>query len=180
MRKTFRNKNNLDYWTSRWTSINEDEPMQNTEEYPLKYANMIIESKKERILEAGCGAGRILRYYHEKNYNIVGIDFISEAINKLKAADRSLKAEYGNILNLDFEDEYFDKILAFGLYHNFQSEELEKSINETYRVLKKGGKICASFRADNIQELIIDWINQGNQLGNKEFHKLNLKKKRIY
>ena len=177
MRKTFRNKNNLDYWTSRWTSINEDEPMQNTEEYPLKYANMIIESKKERILEAGCGAGRILRYYHEKNYNIVGIDFISEAINKLKAADRSLKVEYGNILNLDFKDEYFDKILAFGLYHNFQSEELEKSINETYRVLKKGGKICASFRADNIQELIIDWINQGNQLGNKEFHKLNLKKK---
>ena len=85
-----RNKNNLDYWTSRWTSINEDEPMQNTDEYPLKYANMIIESKKERILEAGCGAGRILRYYHEKNYNIIGIDFISEAINKLKAADRSL------------------------------------------------------------------------------------------
>ena len=82
----------------------------------------------------------------------------------------------GNILNLNFKDEYFDKILAF-VHHNFHSEELKKSINETYRVLKKGGKICASFRADNVQEFIIDWINQDKQLINKEFHKLNLKKK---
>lgn len=177
MRKTFRDKKNLDYWTLRWSSINEDKPMQNADEYPLKYANMIIDNKKEKILEAGCGAGRILRYYHEKNFDIIGIDFISEAINKLKDADQSLKVECGNILNLNFKDEYFDKILAFGLYHNFHSEELKKSINETYRVLKKGGKICASFRADNVQEFIIDWINQDKQLINKEFHKLNLKKK---
>ena len=52
---------------------------------------MII--KKKKSLEAGCGAGRILRYYHEKNFDIIGIDFISEAINKLKDADQSLKVE---------------------------------------------------------------------------------------
>jgi SAM-dependent methyltransferase len=177
MRKTFRSKNNYEYWRERWIDINADEPMVNQNYYPLKYSNMVISDKDQIILEAGCGAGRILRYYHENNYNIFGIDFIAEAIKKLKKVDPSLKAEVGNILNLDFKNDYFDVVLAFGLYHNFHSEKLHKSISETFRVLKQGGKLCASFRADNIQELIVDWIRKDNKNKHQEFHKLNLSKK---
>ena len=176
MRITYRSKNNYEYWRKRWTEIDADEPMINDDYYPLKYSNMIISDKNEKILEAGCGAGRILRHYHNKKYNIVGIDFILEAVEKLKGVDKSLNVQYGDILNLKFEDKYFDKILAFGLYHNFQTDKLKRSIDETYRVLKKGGKVCASFRADNIQEFIVDKIKGMNQSNKKEFHKLNLKK----
>ncbi len=177
MRITYRNKKNYEYWDSRWEAINVDEPMSNENVYPLKYSNLVIKDKNQRILEAGCGAGRILRYYHEKKFNIIGIDFIENVIKKLKKEDSSLKVEAENILNLNFEDNYFDVILAFGLYHNFNSENLNKSIKETFRVLKTNGKICASFRADNLQELIIDWLRKDKNLENKEFHKLNLTKK---
>ena len=33
-------------------------------------------------------------------------------------------------------------ILAFGLYHNFEKKNLDKALTETYRVMKKGAKIC--------------------------------------
>tara|TARA_B100000900_G_C20503592_1_gene684861 strand:- start:101 stop:877 length:777 start_codon:yes stop_codon:yes gene_type:complete len=177
MRKTFRDKNNFEYWDERWASLEADEPMKNIHSYPLKFANLVVQNKDQKILEAGCGIGRILRYYHNNGYKITGVDFIDNAINKLKKIDPTLDVKAGNILDLEFKNEYFDVVLAFGLYHNFHSEKLNKAIIETFRVLKKGGKLCASFRADNIQELIIDWIRKDKNSKHKEFHKLNLTKK---
>ena len=176
MRITYRSKDNYQYWRDRWLEIESDDAMINDNYYPLKYSNMVVNNKNEKILEAGCGAGRILRHYHDKNFKITGIDFIKEAIDKLKKVDTSLDVKHGTILNLEFENNYFDIVLAFGLYHNFQSEDLDKSLSETYRVLKHGGKLCASFRSDNIQELIVDIIRGEANSEEKKFHKLNLKK----
>jgi SAM-dependent methyltransferase len=148
--------------------------MKNTEVYPLKYANMVVDSKAGTILEAGCGNGRILRYYHDKGYDIIGIDFIPVAIQKLKETDASLKVAVGDITSLDFADGTFKTVLAFGLYHNLE-HGLEKSVKETYRVLETGGKVCASFRADNFQTRVTDWLaNRKQKSQGLEFHKLNL------
>ena len=182
MRATYRDKNNKDYWTKRWSDIDADLAMLNNEKYPLKYSKMLIQDKKDKmILEAGCGAGRILRYYHNNGYNIIGIDFIKEAIKKLLIADKSLKAQYEDIRSLSFSNDFFDYVLAFGLYHNFQSgPDLQKSISETRRVLKTDGYVCASFRADNLQNKIVDYLHLKKQKNkNKKdlyFHKLNLTK----
>ena len=65
MRITLRNKNNKDYWEKRWDSIETDEAMENPNKYPLKYTNETLkknETKNPKILEAGCGAGRIVKY----------------------------------------------------------------------------------------------------------------------
>ena len=154
--------------------------MDNDQVYPLKYAEQIIKKGGEegRILEAGCGAGRILRYYHSKGMDITGIDYIKVAIEKLKKIDQSLKVEYGDITNLHFDDCSFKYVLAYGLYHNLE-HGLEESIKETYRVLDSGGSLCASFRADNIQTKLVDWLSNRRSRKNKddkflEFHKLNL------
>ncbi len=177
MRKTFRNKNNKIYWHDRWANIATDVPMSNKNIYPLKYSNLVIKNKNQKILEAGCGAGRILKYYHKKDYNIIGIDFIKLAIQKIKKQDPTLRVKNEDILNLSFRNNYFDVILAFGLFHNFFGRKLTKSIKESHRVLKKGGSLCASFRADNIQQYLIDFFSKNKTNNIKKFHKLNLKKK---
>ena len=179
MRITYRRTTNKDYWTKRWSDIPADEPMKNDNVYPLKYAKKTISSKDSKILEAGCGAGRILRYYKNNGYNIIGIDFIETAVNKLKAVDSELQIETGDITQLRYDNEAFDYVLAFGLFHNLE-HSLDKAILESYRVLKKGGKICASFRADNIQTRFTDWLAEykDQQKGIKtkatSFHKMNL------
>ena len=82
MRVTYRTKNIKAYWASRWSEIDSDLPMTNINAYPLKYAIETTSDKKGRILEAGCGAGRIPRYYHDRR-DIIGVDYIEVAIKKL-------------------------------------------------------------------------------------------------
>lgn len=179
MRTTYRSASNKDYWTKRWDDIPADVPMENPSVYPLKYAELAVKAKDGKILEAGCGAGRILRHYHERGYDIVGVDFIDAVISKLKDTDASLHAEVGDIENLRFSERSFKYVLAFGLFHNLE-HGLEKAVSETYRVLEKGGSVCASFRADNIQTKLTDWLadrrarnrNRANEMC--FFHKMNL------
>ena len=176
MRITYRNHSVKEYWTSRWDDIPADGPMENIEVYPLKYAEQTVIDRKGKILEAGCGAGRILRYYHDLGMDIVGIDFISVAIEKLSETDPTLKVEVGDITDLRFENGTFNYVLAFGLYHNLE-RGLGKSIEETYRVLVHGGAVCASFRADNIQTRLTDWLSERRTKQSKDhksFHKMNL------
>ena len=92
--------------------------MTNTSAYPLKYSEMLIKNSESQILEAGCGNGRILRYYHGQGYNIIGFDFIEVAIDKLNKTDPTLRVEVGDITGLRFENESYKYLLAFGLYHN--------------------------------------------------------------
>lgn len=171
-----------DYWEGRWSSIPADDAMENPEVYPLKYTEQTIRSGEGKILEAGCGAGRVLRYYHNKGYNIIGIDFIGNAVKKLKQTDPQLHVEVGDITKLPYRDRSFRYILAFGLYHNLE-KGVEQAVQETYRVLESEGKVCASFRADNIHTYLIDWLANYRKKGSDDrdqadlfFHKMNLKR----
>lgn len=178
MRVTYRKRGVKEYWAARWENIPADAPMENSGVYPLKYAHMMIKDKAGRILEAGCGAGRLLRYYHDRGYNILGLDFIDVAIAKLKEIDPTLQAEVGDITNLRFTDQSFKYVLAFGLFHNLE-HGLDTAIQEAHRVLEKDGLICASFRADNIQTKLTDWLTdrqarEKNDENAHAFHKMNL------
>lgn len=179
MRITYRTRGVKEYWAARWDDIPADAPMENSGVYPLKYAQMTVQDKTGKILEAGCGAGRILRYYHDRGYDIFGIDFIDVAVNKLKAVDPTLQVEEGDITSLRFADRSFRYVLAFGLYHNLE-QGLDKAISETHRVLEADGLVCASFRADNIQTKLTDYLadrkakKAGGENKPRVFHKMNL------
>ncbi|CAM5202711.1 hypothetical protein CDEN61S_00065 [Castellaniella denitrificans] len=184
MRITYRSQNIKEYWKHRWEDIPADQPMDNPDVYPLKYALMAVSNRPGKILEAGCGAGRVLRWFHENGHDIIGMDYIETAIKKLKAVDPSLQVETGDISHMRYPDRHFRYVLAFGLYHNLE-HDLDKAIHETHRVLEDNGVICASFRADNIQTKITDWLAdrkakklRGTHIS-KEFHKINLTKNEL-
>lgn len=187
MRKTYRNSKNAEYWHSRWESIAPDTAMTATDEYPLKFAieavSLLNQKTKPKILEAGCGNGRLLKYFHQRGYDITGIDFADIAINKLAKSDPNLNVRTDDITNLEDESAKYSLILAFGLYHNFEELDLKKAINETHRVLEPNGIVCASFRANNLQNYLNDFFNlkitakkplRAKPKENLYFHKLNL------
>ncbi len=175
MRITYRSDAIRDYWTRRWASISADQASENPDGYPLKYAELAV--GRGRILEAGCGAGRVLRYYHALGRDIVGMDYIEGAVEKLRRADPTLQVEVGDITALHYPSDSFGCVLAFGLYHNLE-HGLDRALAETLRVLEPGGRVCASFRADNIQTRLTDWLanlRSGRKAGGGgHFHKMNL------
>ena len=183
MRKTYRVHSNKDYWARRWEKIPVDLPQENLETYPLKYALEAAKEKSLRILEAGCGNGRVLRFFKDRGYEIEGFDYIDAAVRALLESDPELKVRTEDVTRLSYKAECFDCVLAFGLYHNLEEEGLHKAIKETNRIMKKGGRLCASFRADNLQNLINDALAKKafrkQSDSELKFHKMNLRSKEL-
>ena len=175
MRTTYRSHGgNFAYWQQRWEQIPADDGAISLEHYPGRYAEAVMGMVDGPVLEAGCGAGRVLLHYHRQGRDIVGIDFIETAVGKLKEIQPDLRLSATDITDLPFKDGGFDAVLAFGLYHNLETG-LEKALLETHRVLHSGGILCVSVRVDNIQNRIIDWLAERGVKKNatQNFHKIN-------
>jgi len=178
MRKTMRAHGGThQYWEDRWGRIPADDGELNLERYPGKYAKTAIQKGGEPVLEAGCGAGRVLIYYHRKGLNITGMDYVQGAVDKIKSLEPDINVTAEDIRNLPYEHGQFGVVLAFGLYHSLE-DGIDLAFSETRRVMRPGGILCASMRADNLQNRIVDWLASRNTLKDAEvsFHKLNLRR----
>ena len=187
MRITYRQKGHKEYWEDRWSKLNADEPMSNRSSYPLSYALLASENSKGQILEAGCGGGRLLRYFHAAGNQIVGFDYIHSIVAKLKQCDTSLQLHTADVTRLPYRTGSFGTVLAFGLLHNLPLECAQAGLQEMSRVLVTGGKICVSYRADNLQNWINDFITgptgsgwlshivANMRVSGGQFHKMNLR-----
>lgn len=71
-------------WVAKCAYSPVDNVMINSLASPLNYSELTINQKNEKILKAGCGASRILRYYHERGYNIAGLDYINSNLKSAK------------------------------------------------------------------------------------------------
>ncbi|NOZ10650.1 MAG: methyltransferase domain-containing protein, partial [Gammaproteobacteria bacterium] len=93
------------------------------------------------VLEIGCGIGMDSYQLAKRGLNVTGIDLTKIAIETAKKRfDRKgivASFEVGDATNLKFENESFDYVYSFGVLHHTQNTEA--SIQEVYRVLRKGG-----------------------------------------
>lgn len=107
------------------------------------FVKRLAEDKK--ILEVGCGGGRI--YQHLKNIgyqrNYFGVEVSPEVIERNRQAFPQATWECASAYALPFSDESFDVCFS-----SFVIEHLvypEKSLREMLRVTRKGGKITLNF-----------------------------------
>jgi len=95
-----------------------------------------------KILDLGCGNGRLYEIFKDKNVNYIGID-ISEKLIRL-AQTKYPEAQFlvGDGLDLPFKDNSFDVIYSIAVFHHLPSQRLRiQFLKEARRVLKKDGKI---------------------------------------
>ncbi len=110
--------------------------------------------KNGKIIDAGCGFGKWVIYLTKRGYNIKGIDNNKSAINKLKNYDESLQVEHGDILNLEYPDNYFDAYISMGVIEHFEDGPIP-ALKEAFRVLKPNGLIFVSTPVVNIIRKIV-------------------------
>ncbi|MDO8658900.1 MAG: methyltransferase domain-containing protein [Candidatus Levybacteria bacterium] len=101
---------------------------------------LIMNYKKgDKILDAGCGTGLILRRLPE---GTIGIDINPRNIKKAKIHAPKAKVLLGDIEKLPFPDESFTTIISTEVIEH--QPDPKPTINELKRVLKKGGVIIGS------------------------------------
>ena len=98
----------------------------------------------EKILDLGCGNGRLFELFKNRNVKYTGVDTSVEFIERAreKYGDYFVVAD---AFNLPFSDNSFDSIWAIAFFHHIPSKQLRlKILKEIKRVLKKDGKIIAT------------------------------------
>ncbi len=103
---------------------------------------MLGEVKGLRVLDLGCGTGRMSEYLIKFGAEVVGLD-ISEEM--LKIARKKLpKVEFvqGDSDKLPFEDDSFDMVVASFLVVHLPT--MDATFDEAYRVLKPGGNFIVT------------------------------------
>jgi SAM-dependent methyltransferase len=100
-----------------------------------------------RILEAGCGGGRNLRFFLRAGYDVFGVDADASAIDSVRRAAATLapslppdRFRVELVESLSFPEDHFDVVLSIAALHFSRSDaHFDAQILEMWRVLRPGG-----------------------------------------
>lgn len=118
-------------------------------------------NRGNKVLELGCGYGRILPYLAKKAGNVIGIDTSKSSLEMGRqqlASFHNISLEEMNALDLKYENDCFD--IVFCLQNGisaFQVDRLEL-IKESIRVTRSGGLILFSSYSDKIWDDRLRWF----------------------
>lgn len=98
----------------------------------------------KKVLEIAIGSGfALVGFIRQGVTNVTGIDITDFSIKSARK-NLDLRNMDATLLKMDaqdmqFEDNTFDYVFAWGMYMHIP--DTQKAINETYRVIKSGGKV---------------------------------------
>lgn len=97
-----------------------------------------LENKKvSKALELGSGTGRLANSLFKIADEVYGIDVSQEVLKIAQEKYPKLKLSCGEVVNLPYQDNFFDLVIINGSLHHFFA--VDKTFQEAYRVLKPGG-----------------------------------------
>jgi len=97
-------------------------------------------SPKDKVLDLGCGNGRLLQIFKDIDINYTGVDNSEKLIEIAKKTYPSATFLVADALHLPFPSDCFDKIYSVAVLHHIPSEELRlKFLEEAKRVLRPQG-----------------------------------------
>lgn len=120
--------------------------------------------KKGKILDIGCGSGRVSYTLQKKGYEVTPIDITPAMIKSAKELSKEfniqLQFQLMDATNLKFQDETFDNaIFSFNGWNQIpKKKNRDKALEETYRVLRKGGRFIFTTHIRKIGKYTPFWI----------------------
>jgi|SRR3989344_7755117 len=129
--------------------------------------------KDSSILEVGCNIGKQLGILEKDGFNnLWGMDINKVILEKTKC-HTSWNLVDGSILDIPFKNNFFDIVFTSGVLIHISPKDLEKAINEMYRVTKKY-IWCFEYFSEECQEII--YRSHKNKLWKNNFIEIFLKK----
>lgn len=122
----------------------------------------------DRIIEIGCGTGRILEYMLDRGYRLTGVDISFEMLDKAKQKlDKWIESGDLSLLHHDFSvspiETLFDKALVTFYTFNYILDTPYEFLKNIYESLKKDGWLLMDlFYPDSLYNRSIDdqWLEK--------------------
>jgi SAM-dependent methyltransferase len=135
------------FWDSLWNDPNLKKSIENGKNdwFVSRLTKKFIPPKKSRkILEGGCGKGTYVYSLTHSGYDAYGVDYAPKTVAKINEIFPELKISYGDVMRLDFPDDFFDGYWSLGVIEHFY-DGYGKIIEEMRRVIKKDGFLFLTF-----------------------------------
>ena len=123
---------NAEYW-SKYAEISDS----NYNEEMAKFIrDLAMSLRSQNVLEVGCSSGNDLRLF-SKDFDVSGVDPNETAIGKAVENLPHFKFRVGSIMELPFGDSSFDFVFTRNVLNHIGDTDMEKSVNEIFRVSRK-------------------------------------------
>ncbi len=131
----------------------------------------------DKVLELGCGYGRVLQKLIGKARKVAGIDTSKESLRlarEILGKNKSLELYEMNAIDLKFEDGEFD--IVFCIQNGISAFHIDKQqlIKEAIRVTRSGGKVLFSSYSNKFWEERLEWFQlqaEHNLIGEIDYEK---------
>ncbi|MBV7273732.1 class I SAM-dependent methyltransferase [Clostridiaceae bacterium UIB06] len=130
----------------KWNSDLYDNKHSFVAEYGKSLIEFVNVEKNQKILDLGCGTGRLTNELVKNGATVIGIDSSADMIKKAKLNYPNLNFQVADATNLDFKN-YFDTVFSNAVFHWIPNQE--KLLYSIYNSLKDNGKLICEFGAKN-------------------------------
>lgn len=111
------------------------------------FAEAVLSGDGARVLDAGCGAGRMSRYLAERGCRVEGVDLSSSMIAMARRDHRDLVFTVGSLTDLPYpDDEFAGVLLWYSIIHTPPAGQA-RIFAEATRVLRPAGHLLVGFQA---------------------------------
>lgn len=123
------------------------------DEMVVRFMNNNMKHSNKKVLDLGCGSGRHSELFVENGYEVYGCDISTKSIEmtkkRLKRFHITKRFLTADSWNLPYEDNFFDYVVGWhSIYYN-SFIQLQKTLEEIYRVLNKDGIVLVSLLSHN-------------------------------
>lgn len=140
------------------------------QQYLNEEINFVLQFIKPemKVLELGCGYGRVLKILADHAKTVVGIDTSQESLDLAHehlGSKSNFKLHNMNAEKLEFQNETFD--LVIGIQNGISAFKVDptKLVLESLRVTKKNGYVLFSSYSENIWDARFEWFEKQSEEG---------------
>jgi SAM-dependent methyltransferase len=132
-----------EYWEATWADGALAEALRFCEVDPLRplFEEFLVPGAL--VLEGGCGRGQYVAYYAGRGVRMVGLDFATTTLSRLRRSHPDLRLCGGDVGRLPFRSGAFRAYYSGGVVEHFEGGPLD-ALREARRVLADEGVLLVS------------------------------------
>ncbi|MFS4461141.1 class I SAM-dependent methyltransferase [Bdellovibrio sp. HCB2-146] len=127
------NSSSQENWDYHWDNAKTEVRNEFVSKITRKYLK-----KGSYVLEAGCGVGDKVYTLNQDGYKVVGLDWASKTVERIKTSNPELNCIVGDVRHMPYADRTFDGCWSLGVIEHFP-EGFEVALGEAARILKVDG-----------------------------------------
>lgn len=107
----------------------------------LAIKNFMENNKFEKVLDVGCGSGRIVKFLLDNGFDAYGCDINPIAVKMAKKLTGTDRIRLSPAEKLPYKSNSLDLITSISVVEHLRLHQVDRFLEETLRILRPGGHI---------------------------------------